>query len=123
MTTIVVLRGRIGRDEAPALCERVRAAIEGGGPRRVICDVGLVREPDACTVDALARMQLTAHAAGGRLCLAGTSSDLRCLVALAGLAEVLPSIGGSGVEAVRQAEEREQVRGVEEERDARDGPV
>ena len=68
-------------------------------------------EPDAGAVDALARMQLMALRAGERVVLRGASEELRGLLDLMGLRDVLR------VESRGEAEEREEVRGVEEEGD------
>jgi hypothetical protein len=47
-------------------------------------------EADAVTLDALARLQLTACRCGFRLCLHGSSPALRELIAFAGLDDALP---------------------------------
>jgi anti-anti-sigma regulatory factor len=97
------------------LCERVRTLV-AGGDRRIVCDVAALTDPDVRTVDALARLQLTAKRLGGSIRLRGTSTRLEELLALIGLGEVMPLC----VEAVGQTEEREETLGVEEEADARD---
>jgi anti-anti-sigma regulatory factor len=61
------------------------------------------------TVEALARLQLAARRRGYELRLRGLSRELRALIELVGLTEVL------GVEARRQPEEREQRLRLEEE--------
>lgn len=61
-------------------------------------------------VDALARLQLAARRCGYEVTVTAAPEDVRELIELAGLCEVL------GVEPLRQAEEREQCLGVEEER-------
>ena len=63
---------------------------------------------DIGTVDALARLQLTARRLGWRLRLREAPLDLRELIALAGLSRVL------GVEPVGQPEQREVPLDVEE---------
>ncbi|HVF07749.1 MAG TPA: STAS domain-containing protein [Actinomycetota bacterium] len=119
MTTTLVLPSRIARGDMAALCVRVRALLE---PRTgaIVCDVGTLSHPDAATVEVLARLQLTARAAGCRLFLARTCNELEALISLVGLVDVLPVMAGSGLEAVGQPEEREQVRGVEKECDPSD---
>ena len=57
-------------------------------------------EPDALTLDALARLQLAACRCGFRLCLRGSSPELRELIGFAGLDAVLPD-EASGVEPGR----------------------
>lgn len=81
-----------------------------------MCDVGALVDPDLGTVDALARLQLTVKRLGGSLRLHGTSTSLAELLELTGLCEVLPLC----VEAVREAEQREETLGVEEEADPGD---
>ncbi len=67
----------------------------------VLCDVRGA-EPDAVTVDALARLQLAARRSGREIRLAATPRPSCCaLVAFMGLAEVLPEAartraGGAG---------------------------
>ena len=68
-------------------------------------------------VDALARLQLAACRCGCSVVVASAPPDVVELIDLAGLSEVL------GVEPRRQAEEREERRGVEEERDLPDLPA
>ena len=79
-------------------------------PTTIVVDVSALAS-DALTIDALARFQLAAQRVGQRLQLRGASADLRDLIAFAGLSDVLR------VEPRRQAEEGEQPRGVEEERE------
>jgi len=80
-------------------------------------------DPDAATVDALARLQLTARRLGRRLQLRWACQDLQALLAMMGLSEVLPCGDVSDLEPGRQAEQREQARGVQEEADPRDPPL
>ena len=65
------------------------------------------RRPDLPLVDALARIQLTARRHACRVCLRGISEELRGLLDLVGLADVL------SLELRREAELGKQV-GVEE---------
>jgi ABC-type transporter Mla MlaB component len=66
---------------------------------------------DLGIVDALARLQLAARRSGYEVAVTDAPDDLLELIELAGLTDVL------GVEVLRQAEEREQRLGVEEERE------
>ncbi len=77
----------------------------------LVCEGGKV---DLRVVDALARLQLTAQRLGCRIRLYRAHRRLRELLALAGLADVLPLQAGSAVEPGRQAEQGEQAIGVEE---------
>jgi len=85
----------------------------GAPASTIVCDVRTVF-PDAAAVDALARLQLNAQRLGLELRLRHASAALRELIAFAGLDEVLR------VEAEREAEEREERLGVEEERELDD---
>ena len=89
--------GPILREDLPGLCDRVCALLHasGGGVSR--CDVAGV-EPDAVTVDALARLQLAARRLGCQVQLENASPELRELIAFMGLTDVLPD--GSGLEPV-----------------------
>jgi hypothetical protein len=74
------------------------------------------RSPDLALVEALARLQLTARRRGAQVSLRNVSDELRALLELVGLADVL------AVEARRQTELGEQLR-VEEVLQPRDPPV
>ena len=65
-------------------------------------------------VDALARLQLAARRSGYEVAVTDAPSHLLELIELAGLSDVL------GVEPLRQAEQREERFGVEEERELPD---
>ena len=82
--------GPIRRDDLPGLCDRVCALLAEGEAAVAICDVRGV-EPDAVTVDALARLQLGARHYGCRVYLQGASAELLELVAFLGLEDVLPA--------------------------------
>ena len=81
--------------------------------RTIVCDVGAVA-PEAAAIDALARLQLNAQRLGLEIRLQHASSELLELIGFTGLDEVLRA------EAEGQAEEREERRGVEEERELDD---
>ena len=85
------IRGPITRADLPGLCERVCNRLSGAGSV-LCCDVAGV-EPDAVTVDALARLQLAAQRRGCRVVLRNASAELIDLVALMGLTAVLPERG------------------------------
>ena len=100
-TTVLVLSGPIARADVPALCERARLLLEGGGAGPVGCDVGALVAPDVVTVDALARLQLTARRLGGRVRLLHACGELQELLVLMGMSDVLPRgvtarVGGAG---------------------------
>jgi len=83
------IRGPIGREDLPGLCDRVCGLLRASGARVAVCDV-LGVEPDAVTVDALARLQLAARRYGCQVRLRRASDELRALVAFMGLEDVLP---------------------------------
>ena len=83
------IRGPIARRDLPGLCGRVCALLTYNQPELALCDVSGV-EPDAVTVDALARLQLAARRHGCRVLLRGASRELLELIDLIGLGDVLP---------------------------------
>ena len=87
-TVAFAIGGPIARADLPGLCARVCGLLEGTRAAVVLCDVRGV-EPDAVTVDALARLQLAAGRHGCRVRLQNASSELRELVAFMGLNDVL----------------------------------
>ena len=113
------LEGPITRADIPALCERARALLEDCTTDPTTCNVGAL-DADAVTVEALARLQLTARGLARRVRFTDASPELRRLLCLMGLDEVLPCAEGSVLDSRGQAEEREQARGVQEERDPGD---
>ena len=88
-TIAFAVRGPIARDDLPRLCQRVCALLERSRAAVVLCDVRGV-EPDAVTVDALARLQLAARRYGCQVRLRHASPELLELVAFMGLRDVLP---------------------------------
>lgn len=100
---VLVVRPPLGHGEAAGLCARLRelltaaehAGEHGAGPP-VICDVSGLTRPDAATLDALARLQLTARRRGRGLWLRRAGPTLRGLIALTGLTEVLPLLEDGG---------------------------
>jgi anti-anti-sigma regulatory factor len=113
-TAVIYVPGPIAPQGTPAPCEQVRSLVEDGDVDVVICDVGSIDDPDLATIDALAGLALTARRSGGAIHLRRASPRLQELIALAGLESVLPVVGELPLEARRQAEEREQLRRVEE---------
>ena len=83
------ISGPITRADLPGLCDRV-CAILGRSGATVVCDVAGV-EPDAVTVDALARLQLAARGYGCKVRLRHATDELTQLVAFMGLDDVLAS--------------------------------
>jgi ABC-type transporter Mla MlaB component len=90
-TIAFAIRGPITHADLPGLCKRVCALLERTSAAVALCDVRGV-EPDAVTVDALARLQLAARRHGCQVRLRHASSDLLGLVAFMGLTDVLPDV-------------------------------
>ncbi|GGW89552.1 STAS domain-containing protein [Streptomyces lomondensis] len=101
---VLVLPGPVTRDEVRGLSDDVRALLDGSGARVVVCDVGGLGPPGLATVDLLARLQLAARRAGGRIRLRDPHPALCALLDLVGLR----------FEVEGQVEEREPALGVEE---------
>jgi ABC-type transporter Mla MlaB component len=83
------INGPVARADLVGLCNRVCALLERTRPREVYADVRAANA-DLVTVDALARLQLAARRRACQIRLRGMSDDLRELVALMGLQDVLP---------------------------------
>lgn len=122
-SSVLILGRTMAPTDVPRLWAHVRALLHGRGTGEVVCDVGALVDPDASTVDALARLQLAARRHRCRIRLRGECVELRELVGLMGLGEVLPHTVGLLVEPSGQAEEGEQPRRVEEEGDPGDAIV
>lgn len=110
--TIVVTIGEpLGDAEVAVLCTRLGALLEHSDAEVVVCDLAALAHPDLGTVDALARLQLTARRLGCRVRLRRPSPELRELLALVGLG---PAVCPFGLEPGGQAEQREPPLRVEE---------
>ncbi|MEU0473021.1 STAS domain-containing protein [Streptomyces olivaceus] len=101
---VLVLPGPVSRGETPRLCDEVRALLGTTRAGVVVCDVGGLGPPGLAVVDLLARLELTARRAGGRIRLRDPDPALPALLDLVGLR----------FEMERQVEQREPPLGVEE---------
>lgn len=119
-TIIVVISGPVARAGIPRLCERVRMLLEGSNADHVVFDVGALIDPDAVTVDALARLQLTARRLGCPIRLHNACDRLRELLTLTGLSDVVPVARRLPLESGGKSEEREPTPGIEEKADPGD---
>ena len=106
--------------DVEVLCERVSAEVGAGASRTVLCEAGELTDADLGTVDALARLRLRARRLGCDVRLEHAPAELRDLLCLLGLDDVVPCCAESGLETWREAEGREEAGGVEEERDPGD---
>ena len=77
-------------------------------------------DADLATVGVLARVTLEARRAGCAVRVRNASAELRELLALAGLADVVPCLDDSVVEVRRETKERKELLRVEEEGDRAD---
>jgi ABC-type transporter Mla MlaB component len=87
-TVSFAVDGPIARADVPVLCERLGALLERSRAEAALCDVSGV-DPDAVTVDVLARLQLAARRQGCHVRLHHASSDLLDLLDFVGLSDVL----------------------------------
>ncbi|MEW2291767.1 STAS domain-containing protein [Streptomyces sp. NPDC006743] len=101
---VLVLPGPVAREEVAGLCADVRSLLQAGPAAVVVCDVGGLGPPGLAAVDLLARLQLAARRAGGRIRLRDPDPALPALLDLVGLA----------FEVEGQPEEREPPLGVQE---------
>jgi ABC-type transporter Mla MlaB component len=88
-TVAFAVHGPIARADLPGLCDRVCADLAVSEAEIAYCDVAGV-DPDAVTVDALARLQLAARRRGCQVRLRHASPELLDLVEFMGLTDVLP---------------------------------
>ena len=117
------IRGPIRRADLPGLCDRVCAVLAESTAVVADCDVAGV-DPDAVTVDALARLQVAAMRRGCAVRLQNASEPLLELVELMGLTHVLSERTGWLLgELERKPEAWEERGGVEEERQLDDASV
>ncbi|MCZ7590096.1 MAG: STAS domain-containing protein [Gaiella sp.] len=91
-TLELAVHGPIARSDLPGLSARLCARLSAAEADLVLCDVRGV-EPDAVTIDALARLHLAAQRHRCAVRLRNVSPALLDLVAFVGLADVL---GGRG---------------------------
>lgn len=85
----VLALGAVTRADVPAASARLRALMAADGAEIIACDVGALGA-DVVSVEALARLQLTAWRLGCRLRLRHASRELEGLIALCGLGDILP---------------------------------
>lgn len=114
-TTSFAIGATVTRADIPVLCADLAELVRGRGGGVVVCDVADVAHSDVVTVEALARLRLTARRHGCSLVVTGAGPDLLELVRLLGLTDALPQAG-------RQSEQREEAGGVEEIVDGGDSP-
>ncbi|MEV5968866.1 STAS domain-containing protein [Streptomyces sp. NPDC051921] len=79
------LSGRPDPDDVGRLC----ALLDAAEPCRVVCEIGGLVRADLTAVDALARVRLAARRRGHRLEFRGAAPELRGVLRLVGLDELL----------------------------------
>jgi ABC-type transporter Mla MlaB component len=117
-TPVFVIGGRITPADIPALCLRAEAVLAAGDLDPLVCDVATLAHADAVAVDALARLHVLARRHRCNINLLGVSRQLKDLLALMGLCDVLVCRERLPLEARWEPEQREQARRVEEEGDS-----
>lgn len=89
-TVVLVVTGPLVAGRAPELCDVARLLLESTGAGVLTCDVAAIGRPDAGTVDALARVALTARRLGRSVMLRDPCPRLQALLVLTGLDTTLP---------------------------------
>ncbi|MFC3578449.1 STAS domain-containing protein [Streptomyces yaanensis] len=102
---ILMLTGPVTHDDVARLGDDVQGLLEATGAGVVVLDVGALRPVQLATIDVLARLQLAARRAGGRIRLRDPAPALRALLDLVGLTFELEG----------EVEQREPALRVEEE--------
>ena len=87
-TLVFRIDGPIARTDLPRLSEQIGALLERTGAEVALCDVSAI-DPDAVSVDTLARLQLVARRRGCQARLLGASTELLELLGFIGLRDVL----------------------------------
>ncbi|MFJ2648892.1 STAS domain-containing protein [Streptomyces sp. NPDC087420] len=86
---VLVVSGRLGPGDVPRLCDELVARLRGSGATEAVCDVRELERPSLVAVNALARLQLTARRRAVRLRVRGAGRELRLLLDLVGLADLV----------------------------------
>ncbi|MDX2675548.1 STAS domain-containing protein [Streptomyces sp. NY05-11A] len=102
---VLTLTGPVTREQVAGLADDVRSLLKAGPAGIVVCDVAGIGPPGLAAVELLARLQLAARRAGGRIRLRAPDPALRALLDLVGVP----------VEVEGEAEEGEPALGVEVE--------
>lgn len=85
---LLVIGGRLDRDDIPGLCARAGLLLRDGA-EILVCDVGGLQAPDVVAVDALARLRLVARAEGRRFRIENAPDELWELIDLMGLVDAM----------------------------------
>lgn len=90
---VVRVHGRLAPDDVSPACARVSAALAASRAPQVVCDLGALAAADLATIDALARLTLAARRLGREVHVREAPPELRPLLEVLGLAEVVPCAG------------------------------
>jgi len=112
----------LATDEVPGTPMGPRGPSSKTG-RFVICDMGGIVAPDLSTIDSLARLQASVQARGCSVHLRNASPELRELLDVCGLSEVIPICEESLPVDQGQPEQREHPGGVEKETEPGDPAI
>ena len=116
---LLVIASPIAGTDVPQLCERLTAVLATSDAQTIVCDVGGL-PANTQTIDALARLQLSARRHHRRIRLRRATPELVALLEFVGLADVLPHLLS---QRHRHPEQREHPRRVEERVDRGDPAV
>ncbi|MGZ8761716.1 MAG: STAS domain-containing protein [Acidimicrobiia bacterium] len=120
---VVAVGSPISPADLPALCTTVRTRLEHSGAEVVVIDLGAVGVADAVTIDAMARLALTARRLGRAVQLRDAPSELHDLLAFTGLRDVVELGARLPLVLQGETEEREEALDVEEEAELDDPAV
>jgi ABC-type transporter Mla MlaB component len=93
-SVVLVIHGTVTPGAITGLCSRVRTLLDDPGVDELTCDLSGVVDPDATVLEALARMQLTARRLHRSIRLRHVQPEMRALLALAGLTDIVPTDRG-----------------------------
>ena len=92
-TVQLVVDAPLHRADIPGLCRRVCRLLAANNAPRIVCDVGAFADADAVVVDALAQLQLAARRLERTVELRRAGPELRALLTLVGLDDVVSFAG------------------------------
>jgi hypothetical protein len=98
---VVIIGGSVEPADVAALCERAHStliALAASDPDPLVCEVGTLRA-DLAAVDVMARLALVARRLDRGILLYDATPALRGLIALVGLADVVPCGPDAGLDS------------------------
>jgi anti-anti-sigma regulatory factor len=88
-TVVVAIVGRATPADVGVCCEELHVLLDGSDACLVVCDVSALSAADTLTVEAIARVALTARRLGRPMQLRHASRDVRRLLVFMGLADAV----------------------------------